>query len=296
MLKTKKRRLKNLTYNAILIILLSSIYSCNSQVSENLTIKTKLPSLLKESSGIAALNNANDFWLINDSGNTPELFEMTINGDLKRVVKVKDVNNVDWEDLADDNKSQVFIGDFGNNHNLRRDLAIYIVDLKDIVGDKVTPEKVTFYFEDQEKFPPKKKHRNFDVEAFIYYQNAFYLFTKNRSSKFDGTTKLYRVPAISGNHEAKLLDSFKTCKDANDCLVTAADISNDGKTLVLLTHNKVFKFSGFSNDDFFKGEVEEIKLHHKTQKEAICFHENKLYLTDEATKKSGGNLYELLLQ
>lgn len=296
MLKTKKTRFKNLTYNVILTILLLCIYSCNSQESENLTIKAKLPSMLKESSGIASLDNSDDFWLINDSGNSPELFEMTIKGDLKRVVKVLDVNNIDWEDLADNNKSRIFIGDFGNNHNLRKDLAIYMIDLNDVTDDKVTPEKVTFYFEDQEKFPPKKKHRNFDVEAFVYYQDAFYLFTKNRSSKFDGTTKLYRVPALKGNHEAKLIDSFKTCNDANDCLVTAADISEDGKTLVLLTHNKVFKFSDFPNDDFFKGGVEEIKLHHKSQKEAICFHENKLYLTDEASKKVGGNLYELLLQ
>jgi len=58
---------------------------------------------------------------------------------------------------------------------------------------------------------------------------VFYLFTKNRSSEFDGTTLMYGIPNIAGNHAAKLMGSFKSCGDFRNCAITSADISPDGK-------------------------------------------------------------------
>lgn len=258
-----------------------------------LEVLVNLPVSLKESSGMENLNGFDNFWMINDSGNSNELFELTEYGNIKQVVTVENAKNKDWEDLASDGKDKIFIGDFGNNNNKRRNLTIYSVSISSILNGAVLAEKITFHFEDQVKFPPKKKERNFDVEAFVYMNGYFYLFTKNRSSHFNGTTKLYKIPAEIGGHTAQLIGEFITCIDSKTCLVTGAAISNDNKELVLLTHDKLFLFTNFKEDDFFNGSVSEINLYHDSQKEAICFKGDDIYITDETTKNSGGNLYRI---
>lgn len=277
-------------YLCVLVVFLS--FSCNKSESSKLEVLADLPIVLKESSGIENLSGSENFWMINDSGNSNELYEITSEGEILKVVEVVNAENEDWEDLATDGQDRLFIGDFGNNNNLRKDLTIYTVPISAINNDKVEATKTHFYFEDQNKFPPKKKKRNFDVEAFVYMDGYFYLFTKNRSSKFDGTTKLYKVLAQYGEQKAELIDSFITCKDQSDCLITSATLSRDKKNLVLLTHNKLFQFTNFKGDNFFQGVLVETHLNHKTQKEAICFKGRDLFITDEATKSGGGNLYK----
>lgn len=279
--------------NYRLLCCLFVLMSCTSQDFKMLEITGDLPNNLKESSGIVNLQGSDNFWMVNDSGNTNEIFEVAENGKIQQVVRVENAKNKDWEDLASDGKDTIFIGDFGNNNNKRRDLGIYTVAISSIKKGQVKAIKSNFYFEDQKKFPPKKKDRNFDVEAFIYANGYFYLFTKNRSSEFDGFTKLYKVPAQSGSHSAELIGSFKTCMNSKKCVITAATISKNNKELVLLTHSKLFLFTNFKEDDFFNGSVSEINLHHNSQKEALCFKGNAIYITDEATKKSKGNLYRV---
>ena len=278
-----------LTYNSILFFFLLML-SCKNHDSEYIKVIADLPKSLNECSGIENLKGSRNFWVINDSGNTNELFEVTPKGKILRVVEVVNARNKDWEDLASNGSDQLFIGDFGNNNNKRKDLTIYWVNTNLIKNNKIATTKTNFYFEDQERFPPKKKDRNFDVEAFVYKDGYFYLFTKNRSSKFDGPTKLYQVLAQEGEQKAVLTDVFVTCQDQSDCLITSATLSKDKNELVLLTHNKLFQFRDFKEANFFDGIIKEIPLHHKTQKEAICFKSRELFIADEATKSEGGNL------
>ena len=104
-----------LTYFSILFFFLLLI-SCNNN-SDTIKVIADLPKSLKESSGIENLNGSDNFWMINDSGNTNELFEVTSKGKIKRVVEVMNARNKDWEDLASNGSDQLFIGDFGNNNN-----------------------------------------------------------------------------------------------------------------------------------------------------------------------------------
>lgn len=259
---------------------------------------TDLPKVLHESSGMEQLKQSNTFWMINDSGNKNELYEVKQNGKIARVIQVNNFENNDWEDLASDGESLLFIGDFGNNNNLRRDLSILWVDLNTSSGNNVIAQQTSFTLSDQKKFPPKKKFRNFDIEAFFYSKDYFYLITKNRGSQFDGVAKVYKLPAAVGEHEAKLIGSFKTCTDEKKkCWVTSADISEDGKEVSILTHNKIYKFIDFNDNYFFSGTVKMIDLEHNSQKEAICYNsENQLFLTDERAQKKGGNLYRVSQQ
>ena len=117
---------------------------------------------------------------------------------------------------------------------------------------------------------------------------------RNRSSKVDGNTKLYKGIAKEGEQKGILKGTFVTCQDQFDCLNTSAALSKSKNELVLLTHNKLFQFTNFKEANFFDGVIKEILLHHKTQKEAVCFKKEELFITDEATKTEGGNLYKVL--
>ena len=106
-----------------------------------------------------------------------------------------------------------------------------------------------------------------------------------------GRTDLYKIPAKKGQYEAIYIDTFTTCDDL-ECWVTSADINNDETEVVLLTHQSVWSFSEFINDNFFKGTVVQYDLEHRSQKEAICYKTDSLfYITDERSHGSGGNLY-----
>lgn len=252
---------------------------------------------LKENSGIQTISADGLIWAIEDSGNKTSLYGIDITGKLKREIKIKHAKNKDWEDITKDDQGTIYIGDFGNNKNKRKDLCIYkIHNPEKDTENEIEAEKIEFYYPEQKDFPPKKDARVFDAEAFFYLKNNFYIITKNRSKPFDGTTILYRIPATKGNHKAQLISSFKTCKHGRKCFITAADVSPNKEKVVLLGHTKIWVFSNFTDEDFFNGAIEIIDLDHDSQKEGVCFIDNNtLYISDEKTGTVGGNIYRLEL-
>ncbi|MCG2610942.1 hypothetical protein LZZ90_05430 [Flavobacterium sp. SM15] len=256
----------------------------------------KLPKKLKEISGMEYSSKL--LWAIADSGNENELYQLNAKGEITHTLKITDAQNIDWEDLAADPKGNLYIGDFGNNDNKRTDLAIYAIS-KDSLSknESRSVAKIRFSYPQQKEFPPKKTELWYDVEAFVVYKDHFYLFTKNRSKKFDGTTLLYRVPNRPGTHAATLLGSYKTHADYNNNAITGAAISPDQSKIVLLSHSKIWLFEAFTSDNFFQGKDTELSLKHYSQKEAVTFKDNStLWIADEKVKKSGGNVYQFSLK
>lgn len=282
----------------IKIFLASAVFiSCAATSSDVIEELFSMPKKIKESSAVEVTEKSDLIWTLEDSGNEPQLFALDTKGALVHTVTITDAQNNDWEDLTSDKQGNLYIGDFGNNKNERKDLSVYKISASDLTKKEASvAEKISFFFPEQTLFPPKKSERFYDVESFFLFEGHFYLFTKNRSSKFDGTTLLYQVPNKSGNQPAKLISSFKTCDNFNHCAVTSADISPDGKKVALLSSDKVWIFTDFNSNNFLSGKVEQIDLKSFTQKEGICFVGNeKLYITDEKDKKTGGKLYQLLL-
>lgn len=252
---------------------------------------------LKEISGLEYLPESKSLWALEDSGNENKLYKIGNDGKSEAEVTITNVVNNDWEELTSDAQGNLYIGDFGNNDNARKDLAIYKIDKAQLSGKNATASsKITFYYPEQTEFPPKKSKRIFDCEAFFEHKGNFYLFTKNRSTGFNGNFSVYKVPNKEGNHKAVLLGSLTTCPTYKKCAVTAADISPDGTKAVLLTGDKVFVITNFANDNFASGRMEMYELGHASQKEGLCFKDtDTLLIADEKDKKTGGKLYELKL-
>lgn len=266
--------------------------SCHS--SGQLTLLTDLPKDLKEVSGTETTKDSKIIWMLNDGGNLPKLYAVSKKGKIQKEIYIK-AKNHDWEDLTSDDDGNLYIGDFGNNQNKRKNLVILKVDKKYLDKKNAEVEKIKFEYPNQSKFPPKKKDLFFDTEAFFYFKNHLYIFTKSRVKNKYGKTYLYKVPAKEGNYVAELIGEYDNCKDL-ECWITSADISPKGDKMVLLSQKNILIFSDFKNDNFLLGKVNKIEFSHRSQKEGICFKDkNTLLITDEKAHGSGGNLYELKL-
>ena len=176
-----------------ILALLSITLSC-SQTQENFSVVSKLPSNIKEASACEISKASPLIWTVEDHNNKNVLFGFNEKGELIKEITITNVENNDWEDLTSDDDGNLYIGDFGNNDNDRENLAIYKINASDLNKNEAKAESIfQFYYPEQTEIPSKKKNRIFDVESFLIHNNKFYLFTKNRSSKFDGTTVLYEV-------------------------------------------------------------------------------------------------------
>ena len=239
----------------------------------------KLPSQISESSGLARVNGKNSIWTHNDSGGKSELYEIDSLGHLLSIMKIPNIKNTDWEDLAQDYSGNLYIGDFGNNSNRRKDLTIYKIKQNN-PGES---EKITFNFADQKEFPPTKKERNFDCEAFFWTKDSLFLFSKNRG---DRKTKLYVLPAKSGNYS--LFPKSNIYLKAN---ITSADISPDGKQFALLSYGKLFLFGVGKNSLDFTLPQFCIKASLKQSEAIVYISTNKLVITNEQ-----GDILQLILK
>ena len=256
----------------------------------------KFPSSLSEVSGID-LNDEGKLWAIEDNGNKDVLFQINLQGKVVKKLKIENAKNKDWEDLTIAKDGALYIGDFGNNSNERKDLVIYRIS-RDQLGKK-TPKakKIKFSYPQQKDFPPKKSKLLFDAEGFFHWNGYLYLFTKNRSRPYSGKTLLYRVPDKEGEYNATLIGEFILCTNKDNCSVTGADISEDGKTIALIGYGFVYLLSEFDLYHFSTPKVTTIDLRYPTQIESVCFlDENTLLIADEQSKTKGRNLYKYTLK
>jgi predicted esterase len=271
-----------------------------NKINDKLT-SYKLPLALKNASGVLKGQDGT-FWSVNDGqGKLPLMFNFDTTGKVIRTVRIQGATNVDWEDLTQDSEGNIFIGDIGNENNLRKSFQVYkIAGSKIKADDNVPSETISFTLPDQREFPPTTKRLNFDLEAMFWHNKAIYFLSKNRSVPFSGYTKLYKVPDVAGSYVAQLMDSIKldgaTTREAG--WITSAAISADASKLVLLGHEKVWVLTGFKPDQFSKGKVTTFTLPYQSSKKGIAFNnDTTLLITDEyflGTKD--GNLYFLKLE
>ena len=226
-----------------------------------------------ESSGMAISSDGN-FWTHADGGNRPVLYKVNAAGKLLQTLEIPHTSNLDWEDLARDEAGNIYIGDFGNNANTRRNLRIFRVNEK----DPGRVDTIRFSYADQKEFPPARNNRNFDCEAFFYHQGHLYLFSKDRGKK--GMVKVYKVPAKPGTYEVPVLDQIRI-----STMITAADISPTGDKMALLGYGNIYLFDITGTNDFFKGKKYCLSFARSGQAEALVFTgRDKLIFTNEGGK------------
>ena len=295
--------MKHLVFTAIISVMLvmtacttSNSYTRNVQqetktvdssnkeniVYQPLLVSDKLPSNVDEQSGMVRYKNL--FWVNNDSDCMPSLFAYNKKGEQKYEVKVKNAKNLDWEDLAEDDK-YIYIGDFGNNFGVRKNLRVLRVKKEDLGDEEISEveaDKITFEWADQQEFNARKQSHDYDCEAFFAYGDSLYFFTKNWANL---KTRMYAMPKTLAHHKLQPKAELDV-----DFLVTGADISSDGKTIALIGYKNFLTYlmliSNFKNNQFFNGKHLRIDMSPLggAQTEGVVFGENDaLYISTEAT-------------
>ncbi|MFK7783010.1 hypothetical protein [Psychroserpens sp.] len=243
----------------------------------NLDVLADLPSSLKETSAIEKTVDSDLLWVIEDSGNSNHIYGLDLQGKIVKDVTVSNSENIDWEDLTSDSNGNIYIGDFGNNDEDRTKFTIYkISNIKNTSNSKSA---------DLIQFTLPENLDSIDFESFFLHKGFFYIFSKDNK-----VCDLIKVPNKIGQHEAIHISKIELEGKHNK--VTSADISENGKTVVLLNHNKLWKLTDYTNDDFFSGTIKVLKFDHDSQKEGINFiNDNQVLITDERNKFQGGNIY-----
>jgi len=254
------------------------------------TVK-KVATLPKELQEISGLTMINDSTLVahNDSGDSSMIYLLSLKGKIRNKVQLTGVKNVDFEDITSDGNGNLYLGDIGNNSNLRRDLVIYKIPTAKLSTVKtVTPSKIQFTYPEQKAFPPAKNQLYYDAECLAYYKDSLYIFTKCRTAPFDGVCKVYALPAKAGTYKADLVQGIKIGKrDWYRDAVTGGSFHKE--KLYLLTYNRIITYDVKNRRAVYHSETA-LSL---SQKEALTVDKNgMLYVADEHHKLlGGGNLY-----
>ena len=282
--------MRKLNLLLFLMLFVGTIYAQNKNaafdqviVYEPELISKTLPKEVNEQSGMVWYKNL--IWIINDSYCPSKIYAYNKKGELKSQIKIKNQKNIDWEDLTDDDK-YIYIGDFGNNFGVRKNLRVLRVS-KSVIQKEKNIEKnvevIKFKWADQQDFSLKKHRNDYDCEAFLSYGDSLYFFTKNWANK---KTRMYVMAKSSSQNDLLPKATFNA-----NLLVTGADLSSDGKVLALVGyknfHSYLLLFYDFEGTNFFSGKKIRLDLESlgRAQTEGVVFDEDdNLFISTEETR------------
>jgi myo-inositol-hexaphosphate 3-phosphohydrolase len=234
---------------------------------------------IRESSGLEETGSPGVFFTHNDAGNPAELYKIDAKGKVLATLPVAGAENVDWEDITRDNQGNIYIADTGDNDNKRKHLRIYKLDH----GDPENVSQINFVYGDSKTSTTGKASYEFDCEAIFWHRSRLYLVTKDRDKGVDA--RIYELADTAGDHVAKLISHYPV-----NAPVTAADMSPDGKRLMLLSVGKIHLFQ-VEGTNFFGSRMVTKSLGKVGQTEGAVFTSNHtLMITSE---KGGLYRYEL---
>jgi MYXO-CTERM domain-containing protein len=247
------------------------------------------PVQLDEISGLVVSQTQPDvFWVHNDSGDGPSLYAVNpTDGQLIGTWQVAGADAVDWEDLAgadcdhqDSARGRcLFIADMGNNSKRRTDQVIYRVrepDASSADGTTRTTETADI-FPISYILPPDEPDPNPDAESLAVHPitGKLYIVTKEADK---GRILESDPPGAPGTPLV-----FRVIGEIPLILPDGADISPDGRHLVVRTYGRALEYLITDND--VAAAVAQpgtsITLEAEPQGEAIAYSLRSRYLEQE---------------
>lgn len=233
----------------------------------------RLDSRISESSGLAFASDST-YWTHSDGGSLNELYLFNLEGELLQTVPLQ-VPNRDWEDLAEDEQGNLYIGNFGNNANTRRNLQVYKIQPE----TRTVEDTIRFRYADQIEFPPARPERHYDLEGFFYHTDSLYLFTKSRALR-KTITKRYSLPAEGGYHALAPQEELRVKSP-----ITAAAKSPAQDQFALLGYGRLYLFGMDDGRVNFSGKRSCLPIGKTGQAEAVLYlSPNQLLITNENGK------------
>lgn len=210
-----------------------------------------------ETSGLVFFDGL--LWTHNDSQDSSLYALDTANATIAQNIPLQGLQNIDWEDIADDSL-YIYLGDFGNNaRGNRQNLRIYKILKDSFYSPNQQIDTISFSYPEQTDFSSQAGNStNFDCEAMIVGQDSIYLFTKQWTGR---QTALYALPKTRGQHSANLKTTYNI-----DGLVTGATYLEQEKLVALCGYSSnflqpfVFLLYDFDGNNFFSGHKRKLNL------------------------------------
>ena len=174
-----------------------------------------------EVSGLA-LSRSGTLWAHNDSGDVPRVLALDRRGRFQREVAVSGAEAVDWEDIAIRGRT-LYVGDIGDNLAQRPNVSVYRFAEPPAGATGVTATRIDLRYADGPH----------DAETLLVdpRTGAIVVVTKD----IGGRSGVY--VAAKG-----VLRRRATLKLGAGQLLTAGDVSGDGRTIVLRSYGRAFVY------------------------------------------------------
>lgn len=231
---------------------------------------------ISESSGLAASRrHPGYYWTHNDSGGKPRLFCFDRQGKHIGTCQLKKAGNVDWEDMCSftiDGKHKLLIGDVGDNQARRRSCRLYLLDEPDDPSDEV---------KDYHIIKLRYSTGPLDCEA---------IGVDSVSRKLICVEKRWGLSCrvLEAPYPGEELDQIvaKPIGRLSLPLVTAMDISPDGRRALVLTMGQAYEFTRGPKETWrqaFAGRSRKIDMPARRQGETVCYDTDgrNIFLTSE---------------
>ncbi len=187
----------------------------------------------KELSGLAlSRSRPGVLWALNDSGDIPRVLALSATGRLLADVAVSGAENFDWEDIAATRGAgsapALLIGDIGDNLAQRPTVAVYRVPEPRAGAATTAPAQ---------HYELRYADGAHDAEALMVDPSNGALVVVTKS--FSGRSGVYVAERPAAGAVTTLRRRARLNLGAGQA-VTAADVSGDGRTIVVRTYDSVY--------------------------------------------------------
>ncbi len=214
---------------------------------------------IAEASGIGdSRTNENALWVIEDSGNPPQLLLLGHDGKVKNKLPLPNATNRDWEDIAV-SEGYVYVGDIGDNNQKYASYKIYKAPEPAAGASEVTAvETISFAY-------PDGAH---DAEAFLVAPQSgdIYVITKR-----DSLAQVYKIAAPYSTTSANVAEKVGQLSFTN---VVSASLAPDGGKLIVKTYDAVYQYPVLNKEPIaaaLKHVPSKLPYQTEPQGEAVCF-------------------------
>lgn len=273
-----KAMLRNVFAFGLIVVLACSVFLLQRPPQEH-ALNTPL---LDEASGLArGIKNPNLLYSHNDSGGKNSVYAIDSKGGLIAEIQLPTVKNRDWEEISTSidplsKKPLIYVGDIGDNNAKHKSCRIHIFE-EPLIEDSLVVVRdlrtIEYVYEDGAR----------DAEAFFVEPSSGDIYIISKREEHVGIYQL-SYPQKSGETlVAKKLGVMQMN------WVTAADISHDGKKVLVKSYGSIKRFKIGGKKDIAKAlskPGKNMPYLLEPQGEALCFDSSgKGYFT--LSEKSG---------
>ncbi len=245
---------------------------------------------ISEASGLAASRfDGGILWVHNDSGDEPRIFAIDTTGTVLAEVRIDGAAAIDWEDIASvtlGGRPWIFIADVGDNDRVRPFITVYRIEEPAI--SRSWRDTVIHVRAATNSFTYTDGPRNCEALAVHPTTGALYLVSKTTDAECIVSSARW----LDGATSPRMLDDAARIAVPFELgalrLVTAADISPDGRRAVLRTYLVAMEFTTADTADgdaLWRATPTMVELPVLTQGEALChsLDGEALFTTTEGT-------------